>query len=423
MPAGAQDRPACRRNGIASAMDATRLAETLSAPIALPGDLMISLGTLGLLALLAIVLVAWLRSRSQVRRLLEDSELRREDEEGRAADQIDAVLKSQAEITGRMQTMAEIFGARQADLTRTIAERFDGLSTRVGQSIRDTTTLTNASLSQLSERLAVIDRAQGEIRGLAGEVVRLQDILSNKQTRGAFGEGRMHAIVADALPAASYSFQATLSNGKRPDCLILMPNGAPSLAIDAKFPLEAYTALREAETDDARAFAASRLRRDMDVHVKAIAEKYLIPGETQDTAFLFVPSEAVFAELHERFEDIVQKAYRSRVVIVSPSLLLLSIQVVQAILKDARMRAEAGRIQKEVRLLGEDLVRLDARVAALKTHFGQTGRDIDQILTSTEKLIRRGERIEAVELGEDPTADLAERDPAVQSRPQVKLGG
>ena len=404
-------------------MEADRLFEILSMPIALPGGLVVSLGTLGLLVLLAMVLVAWFRARAQVRRLMEDADLRREDEEARSAGQIEAVLRSQAEITGRMQTMAEIFGTRQADLTRTIAERFDGLSTRVGQSIRETTTLTNASLSNLSERLAVIDRAQGEIRGLAGEVVRLQDILSNKQTRGAFGEGRMHAIVADALPAASYSFQSTLSNGKRPDCLILMPNGAPSLAIDAKFPLEAYTALREAGTDEARAFAASRLRRDMDVHVKAIAEKYLIPGETQDTAFLFVPSEAVFAELHERFEDIVQKAYRARVVIVSPSLLMLSIQVVQAILKDARMRAEAGRIQKEVRLLGEDLVRLDARVAALKTHFGQTGRDIDLILTSTEKLIRRGERIEAVELGEDIAGNLTERDRETELPSQVKIGG
>ncbi|MBB4002724.1 DNA recombination protein RmuC [Aurantimonas endophytica] len=321
--------------------------------------------------------------------------------EAEAADRLDAVLKSQAEITGRMQTMAEIFGARQADLTRTLAERFDGLTSRVGQSILQTTHDTKASLTALAERLAVIDRAQGEIRGLAGEVVRLQDILANKQSRGAFGEGRMQAIVADALPSAAYSFQATLSNGKRVDCLIRMPNGAPSLAIDAKFPLEAFSALREAGTDDARAFAASRMRRDMDVHVKAIAEKYLIPGETQDTAFLFVPSEAVFADLHEHFEDVVQKAHRAQVVIVSPSLLLLSIQVVQAILKDSRMRAEAGRIQQEVRLLAEDLARLDARVTALKGHFGQAGRDIDQILVSTDKLMRRGERIEAVGLGDE----------------------
>lgn len=381
-------------------MDSDALAALLTTPLATIGGQAVPVLALMLAGLLLLFLLLWLRASRAARDALELAETR----EAESSDRLDAVLKSQAEITGRMQTMAEIFGARQADLTRTLAERFDGLSSRVGQSILQTTTTTNASLSALSERLAVIDRAQGEIRNLAGEVVRLQDILANKQTRGAFGEGRMQAIVADALPSAAYSFQATLSNGKRPDCLINMPHGAPSLAIDAKFPLEAYSALRDADSDDARDFAASRLRRDMDVHVKAIAGKYLIPGETQDTAFLFVPSETIFAELHERFEDVVQKAYRARIVIVSPSLLLLSIQVVQAILKDSRMRAEAGRIQQEVRHLAEDLTRLDGRVAALKTHFGQAGRDIDQILVSTEKLIRRGERIEAVDLGEADTA-------------------
>ncbi|WP_206455214.1 DNA recombination protein RmuC [Aurantimonas marina] len=386
-------------------MDSDALAAILTTPIVTIGGQVVPVFALALAGLFLLFFLLWLRARSAVREAQELAEGR----EAESSDRLDAVLKSQAEITGRMQTMAEIFGARQADLTRTLAERFDGLSSRVGQSILQTTTTTNASLSALSERLAVIDRAQGEIRNLAGEVVRLQDILANKQTRGAFGEGRMQAIVADALPSAAYSFQATLSNGKRPDCLILMPNGAPSLAIDAKFPLEAYSALCDADSDDARDFAASRLRRDMDVHVKAIAGKYLIPGETQDTAFLFVPSETIFAELHERFEDVVQKAYRARVVIVSPSLLLLSIQVVQAILKDARMRAEAGRIQQEVRHLTEDLTRLDARVAALKTHFGQAGRDVDQILVSTEKLIRRGERIEAVDLGEAETVAAVRR--------------
>ena len=343
----------------------------------------VSLGTTLLAgALLAAVLLAWRRG-------------------GGAGDaqRLEAILQAQAEVNGRMQSMADIFAARQGDMTRTLAERLDGMTARVGQSIAATTKETQASLSGLAERLAVIDRAQGRIVDLAGEVVRLQDILSNKQTRGAFGQGRMEAIVMDGLPSGAYSFQATLSNGKRPDCLIVMPNGAPSLAIDAKFPLEAWTAFREAEDEAHRLFSAQRLRRDMDVHVKAIAEKYLLPGETQDTAFLFVPSESIFGELHENFADIVQKAHRARVVIVSPSLLMLSIQVVQAILRDTRMRQEAGEIQKEVRLLTEDMARLDARVAALRTHFSQAGRDIDQILVSTEKILKRGEKISAVELG------------------------
>ena len=323
-------------------METHRFSDVLSAVITLPGGIETTIGSLGTMVALVLLAILWLRARRAAGRAESLAEARQDE----ATDRLDAVLRSQSEITGRMQTMAEVFGSRQSDLTRTLAERFDGLSSRVGRSIQETSTQTNATLTALSERLAVIDRAQGEIRGLAGEVVRLQDILSNKQTRGAFGEARMQAIVTDALPAAGYSFQATLSNGKRPDCLIRMPNGAPALAIDAKFPLEAYNALREADDDDKRAVAASRLRRDMDAHVKAIADKYLIAGETQDTAFLFVPSETVFAELHERFEDVVQKAYRARVVIVSPSLLLLSVQVIQSILKDARMRVEARLIQE-----------------------------------------------------------------------------
>ncbi|ORE98766.1 DNA recombination protein RmuC [Aurantimonas sp. 22II-16-19i] len=371
-------------------------ATFLNRQLAVPSGVEVTGLSLLLAGLLVLLAVLWLRAAARARRA--EAEL---DRAAADAARLDAVLKAQAEMSGRMQTMAEIIGSRQADLTRALSERLDGMTNRVGQSILATTRDTKASLSVLAERLAVIDRAQGEIRSLTGEVVKLKDILANKQTRGAFGEARMQAIVADALPASVYLFQATLSNGRRPDCLIRMPNGAPGLVVDAKFPLEAYTALEAAEDGEARAAAASRLRRDMDVHVRAVSEKYLIPGETQDTAFLFVPSETVFAVLHEEFDDVVQKAYRAGVVIVSPSLLNLSIQVVQAVLKDARLRASAGRIQAEVRLFAEDLERLDARVAALKGHFAHASRDIDQIALSSEKLQRRGGRITGIEIGED----------------------
>ncbi|MBO0662728.1 DNA recombination protein RmuC [Jiella sp. MQZ9-1] len=379
------------------------LTTVLNRTLAVIGGVGISGLALVLAGLLLVFAALWWAARARARQA-EEALAGAEAEAGR----LDTVLRTQAEISGRMQTMAEILGSRQADLTRALSDRLDGLSSRVGQSILATTKETKASLSVLAERLAVIDRAQSEIRNLTGEVVRLKDILSNKQTRGAFGEGRMQAIVADALPASVYAFQATLSNGRRPDCLIRMPNGAPGLVIDAKFPLEAYSALEASTSDDAKAAAAVRMRRDMDVHVKAIAEKYLIPGETQDTAFLFVPSETIFAVLHEDFDDIVQKAYRTGVVIVSPSLLNLSIQVVQAVLKDARLRASAGRIQAEVRLFAEDLSRLDERVSALKGHFTQASRDIDQIAVSSAKLQRRGDRITGIEIGDNALADDAE---------------
>ncbi len=309
------------------------------------------------------------------------------------------ILRSQAEMQGRMGAIAEVFGSRQAELTQSIGQRLDAMSGRLGQTISEQTRATHENLTRLQERLAAIDSAQGNIQALAGQVVQLQAILSNKQTRGAFGQSRMEAIVADGLPMGSYEFQATLSNGTRPDCVVRMPNDAPSLVIDAKFPLEAWNAIRAAKTPEAQKAAAQAFRRDVEIHLRDIAGKYLVQGETQDTAFMFVPSESVFAEIHENFEALVQRAHRSRIVIVSPSLLMLSIQVIQAILKDARMREQAHVIQGEVIRLMEDVTRLDERVRRLQTHFGQATRDIDEILVSASRVTKRGQKIEALELG------------------------
>ncbi|MDA8870626.1 DNA recombination protein RmuC, partial [Rhizobiaceae bacterium] len=276
-----------------------------------------------------------------------------------------------------------------------------GVTTSLGEA----TAKTQETLSGLQARLAVIDSAQANIQGLAKDVVGLQAILQNKQTRGAFGEARMEAIVRDGLPMGTFAFQKPLSNGARPDCRVPMPNGAPDLVIDAKFPLESWNAMREAaDPAEAQRFA-KQFDLDMTVHIKAISEKYLLPGETQDTAFLFVPSESIFAQIHESFEGVVLKANRARVVIVSPSLLMLSIQVVQALLKDARMREQAHLIQAEIARFAEDLGRLDERVRKLQGHFGQTTKDVELILTSTHKLTRHGERIAALDFTPTPTAE------------------
>lgn len=307
------------------------------------------------------------------------------------------LMRVQSEMTGRMHTMSEIFGSRTSDLARLLSERIEGASHRTNQSVNETRVKTEESLAKLNERLAVIDRAQATIADLSTEVVTLRDILSNKQTRGAFGQGRMEAIIKDGLPANSFNFQATLSNNNRPDCLVTLPNDAPNLVIDAKFPLESWQRLNSAETPDEIKHAIAGFRNDMNVHIKAISEKYFIPGETHDTAFLFVPSEAIFADIHERFDDIVQKALRQRVVIVSPSLLMLSIQVVQALLRDVKMREQAHIIQQEVSNLLADVGRLSDRVGKLQTHFQQANKDVEQILISTGKVTRRGERIEQME--------------------------
>ncbi|HEX2148290.1 MAG TPA: DNA recombination protein RmuC [Pseudorhizobium sp.] len=330
------------------------------------------------------------------------SSRRRTAELARQAEQSEArlaeLMRSQSEMQGRLMSMAETLSHRQSELNQAVNQRLDGMTHRLGHTITEQTKSTHENLRLLQERLAVIDAAQNNIQTLAKDVVGLQAILSNKQTRGAFGQGRMEAIIADGLPLGAYEFQGQLSNGKRPDCLIRMPNGAPPLVIDAKFPLEAWNAFRDAAAAEARKAGSAQFRRDLEVHIRDISEKYLINGETQEMAFLFVPSESIFAEIHEHFDAVVQRAQRSRVVIVSPSLLMLSIQVIQAVLKDQRMREQAHLIQGEVALLMEDLGRLDDRTRKLQGHFMAAQRDVEQILTSSDKLTRRGAKIGALEL-------------------------
>ena len=397
--------------------------ETLSAseiPASFAGALGLSPAQLLLAAggfvLLIILLLFWLSGRNS--RTMLHAQFQSEERAREAEMQMQSILKSQAEMQGRMQTMAELFGARQAELNKSIRDRLDGMTSHLGRSINEQTRSTHENLSKLQERLAVIDTAQNNIQSLAGQVVQLQAILTNKQTRGAFGQSRMEAIIADGLPMGVYEFQATLSNGMRPDCLVRMPNGTASLVVDAKFPLESWNALKASETPEAKRHYEQLFRRDMEVHIRDIAAKYFISGETQDTAFLFVPSESIFAEIHENFEMIIQRAHRSRVVIVSPSLLMLSIQVIQSVLKDARMREQAHLIQGEVVRLMDDVSRLDERVRKLQTHFSQTSRDIDDILISSSKVTRRGAKIEALELGDNPDNHEQKHTSQKQSLPQ-----
>lgn len=312
-------------------------------------------------------------------------------------DEITELLRTQSELHGRIAAMTESLSARQNEMSQTMNERLDGMAQRIGSTLTEQTRSTHENLSKLQERLAVIDAAQGNIQDLAKDVIGLQAILSNKQTRGAFGQARMEALIADALPSGSYQLQPTLSNGFRPDCTIRMPNNAPPLVIDAKFPLEAWNALKADDAPEAKRAATQQFRRDMEVHIRDVAEKYLISGETQDTAFIFVPSESIFADIHQHFEHLVQRAHRSRVVIVSPSLLMLSVQVIQSVLKDQRMREQAHLIQGEVALLMDDVRRLDERTRKLQAHFGLAQKDVDMMLTSSEKVLARGVKIESLD--------------------------
>lgn len=343
---------------------------------------------------ITIMLIARRRRRAEeaaeAERIEQENETR--ENEARMAE----LRRLQAETTGLVRAMGDMLANRQSQFEKTFSERLDTVTHRIGQSIQHTTQQTGENLNRLNERLAVIDAAQKNITNLASQVTSLQSVLSNKQQRGAFGQGRMEMIIEDGLPKGAYEFQFTLSNNTRPDCAIHFPDQRP-LVIDAKFPLEAVTAFRDAKSDDERNLAGRMLRQNVTKHIADIAGKYLIPGETQELALMFVPSESIYAELHDQFDDLIQRGFRAGVVIVSPSLLMLAVQVIQQIHRDARMREAADKIHAEVGHFMEDLKRLRERVKKLEAHFGQATEDIKQIVVSTDKLERRGSRIREVE--------------------------
>jgi DNA recombination protein RmuC len=340
---------------------------------------------------------------------------------GRGTEQIETARRTAeleyrlAELSGALQNFAVQSQGNTVHLQRTLDEKLEAVGQRVGLGLSEQSQRTAQSLNVLNERLAVIDAAQANITTLSTEMLGLKDILSNKQARGAFGQGRMEAIVRDGLHARAYSFQATLSNGTRPDCLITLPDSELKLVIDAKFPLEAHTAWRSAANDAERGQAGTRLRTDMAKHVKDISEKYLLAGETQDTAIMFVPSESVYADLHEYFEDVVQKAHRVRVLLASPNVLMLIVQTMQAIVKDVAMRDQAHLIKQEVTKLLEDVTRLKERSTELRRHFDLANGDLEKMGITADKIAKRGVKIESLDLEEPAKAA------AVESNPRPRL--
>ena len=365
-----------------------------------------ALGAAGvLLTLLLLALVVGL-ARARRARLLDGLVAAQRQHELEA--QIAALAKAGDQLNGRLSGMADLLGSRQADLARVISERLDNVGARVGAGIESAAQTTGVNLNALNERLAVIDAAQARLSTLTQEVVSLKDILANKQTRGAFGQGRMEAIVKDGLPSSAYDFQYTLKNRNRPDCVIHLPGDDRVMVVDAKFPLESFTLLKDSRSDEARKAALARVRADVGKHVKDIAERYLVSGETQDIAVMFVPSESIYSDLIEHFDDVVQKAHKGKVIIVSPSLLMMAIQVMQTIVRDAHMRDQAHVIQSEVGKLLEDVRRLAERTTKLDAHFRQAQDDLGQLVVSSEKVTRRADRIASLEFEEgDGAAKIA----------------
>lgn len=307
---------------------------------------------------------------------------------------VQSLSDGQQQLSGGLTHVSEAAAQSQMKLLHLLEQRLAEVSRGMTESLHGTATRTARSLGELQQRLETIDKAQANIEKLSGNVLSLQDILSNKQTRGAFGEIQLHDIVLKALPSDAFTMQANLSNGRRADCLIHLPNPPGPIVIDAKFPLEAYEAIRRADTPRAVQEAAQQMRVAVRAHVRAIAERYILEGETADGALMFLPSEAVYAELHANFPDLVREGFALKVWIVSPTTCMATLNTMRAILKDARMRAQAGAIRKELAALHGDVERLAERVGNLDRHFAQAAKDVEEIKVSAEKAGKRARRLD-----------------------------
>ncbi|MFQ5352910.1 MAG: DNA recombination protein RmuC [Paracoccaceae bacterium] len=307
------------------------------------------------------------------------------------------LTNGQHQLYGGLKTVSEAQASAQTRLLQTVEKRLAEVQQGMSETLHGSTVKTTRSLTELQERLATIDKAQSNIEKLSGDVLSLQDILSNKQTRGAFGEIQLNDIVSKALPADAFDFQVTLSNGKRADCLVHLPNPPGPIVIDSKFPLEAYERLRNAHDEATLQTAFRELRNSVRAHIRAIAERYIIEGETADGALMFLPSEAVYAELHANFGDVVREGFAARVWIVSPTTCMATLNTMRAVLKDARMREQAGAIRRELGLLHKDVERLGDRVGNLDRHFTQARNDIEEIKISATKAGGRARRLDSFE--------------------------
>ncbi|MDZ7711487.1 MAG: DNA recombination protein RmuC [Roseovarius sp.] len=309
-------------------------------------------------------------------------------------ERVQGLSDGQHQLAGGLNHVSEAQAAAQANMLNLMEKRLAQVTEKMNENLHGSARRTAQSLGELQQRLQVIDRAQDNITKLSGDVLSLQDILSNKQTRGAFGEIQLTDIVTKALPSDSYTLQATLPNGRRADCLIHLPEPPGPICVDSKFPLEAYEALRRATTDAEATEAGRLLRASVRKHIRDISERYIVEGETADGALMFLPSEAIYAELHANFPEVVRDGFAAKVWIVSPTTCMATLNTMRAILKDARMRAQAGAIRRELALLFADVERLGGRVENLDRHFSQAARDIEEIKTSADKAGRRARRLD-----------------------------
>ncbi|MDD2869811.1 DNA recombination protein RmuC [Neomegalonema sp.] len=365
-------------------------------------------GAAALVLLLAILAFAALRAARRAARATEPLTA----EIGRLGEALGRLNAAQERMTGGLGQIGQAQSQTQAATLETLERRLDEVSTRLGDSLSGSAQRTAQALGDLRQRLEVIDRAQGKIERLSGDILGLQNILSNKQARGAMGEIQLQEIVAQALPAGSYRFQAQLSNGRRVDCLLETPPPTGLLPVDSKFPLEAWRRLAEAESPAAKTEAAKAFRADVGRHLRDVADRYVAAEETADSALMFLPSEAIYAEIHANFPDLVRLSFEKKVWIVSPSTFMATLHTLRAVLRDARLQERSAALRRQIGTLQLDAERLGVRIKALETHFGQAEGDLREVGISATKILRAARRLEEAEFDAEPPAGAAPRERA-----------
>ncbi len=324
----------------------------------------------------------------------------------------DQLLKGMSEIrqqiTNTLQQNTQFIGQRVDKLTQQTDLRLKEINKQVEKRLTEGLEKTTATFTNIIKRLTIIDEAQKKITELSSNVVSLQAILDDKRSRGTFGEVQLNTLIRNMIPANHYAFQHTLSNNKRVDCILFLPDPSGNIPIDSKFPLESYRKIQDKSLGDSdHRTAEQTFRQDIRKHIHDISSKYILPGETADGAVMFIPAEAVFAEIHANFPELVDLAHRHKVWMVSPTTLMAVLTTARAVLKDEATREQVHVIQEHLHHLAKDFSRFEKRMDNLSKHINQASEDVSAVHTSAKKITSRFTKIEQVQLQTDDAPALA----------------
>ena len=333
---------------------------------------------------------------------------------------LEKLQEGQLKLSGVIENLVNNQNSVNANILANMEGRLSEVQKQIFDSLSGSATNTAKSLGALQERLIAIDKAQANLEKLSGDVLGLQDILSNKQTRGVFGEIQLKDIVTKALPPNTYDFQVLLKNGKRVDCMIFLPSPPGHIAIDSKFPLDSYEKLSSNKNEIEKKRAIQDFKKSIRFHINSIAEKYIIEGETADGAIMFLPSEAIYAELHGNFSDIVREGFSKRVWIVSPTTCMATLNTIRAILKDATLKENSVKIRENLNHLFKDVSRLGDRIENLDKHFHLASKHLEEVKVSAQKVTSRADKFDAFDFGENSNSVVEDIDTKISKLNMIK---